>query len=337
MNDPVNTGNRQNAPYLVVAFYHFAQLPDFEQIQARLLVECLDNDVMGTILLAREGINGTIAGPPAGIHAVLKFIRDDPRLTALVHKQSTAIDAPFYRMKVRLKKEIVTLGAGDLDPANNAGTYVKPEDWNALISDPDVIVVDTRNDYEVDIGTFSGALDPKTKSFRDFPKWVDDNLDASKKPKVAMFCTGGIRCEKSTALLKSKGFDDVYHLQGGILKYLEEVPEQNSLWQGECFVFDQRVSVGHGLQPGPYDQCHACRHPISQEDQQQKAFIVGISCPHCHDGQSEEQKRRFRERQNQMELARKRGEKHIAADIVGLKQQKKQRQELAKAHSRRKA
>ncbi|MEM7303436.1 MAG: rhodanese-related sulfurtransferase [Pseudomonadota bacterium] len=323
----------ENYPVLVAALYKFASLEVFADLQAPLLRVCLENDVMGTILLASEGINGTIAGPPAGIKAVLQHMRRDPRLADLEHKESGANDMPFLRMKVRLKKEIVTLGAGDLKPAENAGTYVDPQDWNALISDPDTVIVDTRNDYEVAIGTFENATDPETTSFREFPDWVDANLADARKKKVAMFCTGGIRCEKSTALLKAKGFEDVYHLKGGILKYLEEVPEEESLWQGECFVFDNRVSVGHGLVPGPYDMCHACRRPISDEDKAQPTFEQGVSCPHCFDKQSEAQRQRYQERQHQMHLARERGEAHLAVDIAQAKEQKKRELELQRERS----
>lgn len=299
-------------PYLVAALYKFVALPNFEALQAPIRAACDDNEVKGTLLLASEGINGTIAGPEAGIRAVLSYLNGISGFEGLVHKESWAAEPPFPRMKVRLKKEIVTMGVPGIDPNKVVGTYVKPQDWNALISDPDVVVVDTRNDYEVAIGTFKGAVDPKTKSFREFPKWAQDHEDELRKPKkVAMFCTGGIRCEKSTAYMKEQGYDEVFHLEGGILKYLEEMPEQESLWEGECFVFDDRVSVGHGLTPGPYDMCHACRRPISEEDKLSEHYVHGVSCPYCYDETSAERKARFAERQKQIALAKQRGELHL--------------------------
>ncbi|MGI9350256.1 MAG: rhodanese-related sulfurtransferase [Rhizobiaceae bacterium] len=318
--------------YLVTAFYHFVDLPDFANLQVAILDSAKSNDVMGTILLAHEGINGTVAGPEDGVRSLLAFIRQDPRFTSLEHKESWATENPFYRMKVRLKKEIVTLGVEGVSPINDVGEYVNPEDWNGLIKDPDVIVIDTRNDYEVSIGTFKGAVDPKTTSFREFPDWLKSQKNLPKDKKIAMFCTGGIRCEKSTSLLKAEGFENVYHLNGGILKYLETIPEKNSLWEGECFVFDQRVSVGHGLEQGPYDLCHACRHPITQEDKLTDFYAPGVSCPRCHDKMNEQQRRRFAERQRQIELARKRGEAHIAVDQVAQKQKKRLARE---EHARR--
>ncbi|MCB1387192.1 MAG: rhodanese-related sulfurtransferase [Nitratireductor sp.] len=312
------------ARYLVAALYKFVRLDDYQAMQAPLLEACRAHGVMGTLLLAREGINGTIAGPEAGIRAVLGHLGSDPRLAGLDHKQSWAEgENPFYRMKVRLKKEIVTMGVEGIDPNEVVGTYVAPEDWNDLISDPDVVLIDTRNDYEVDIGTFKGAVNPKTVNFRDFPQWVRSQERLHDKPRVAMFCTGGIRCEKASSFMKREGFEEVYHLKGGILKYLETVPEEASLWQGECFVFDNRVSVGHGLKPGPYDLCHACRHPISEEDKKAETYLQGVSCPHCHDAMSSGQRQRFAERQKQVELARQRGEAHIAADQHGQRERKR--------------
>ena len=296
---------------LVAALYKFVALPDYRGLQQPLLDRCNAHGVKGTLLLAEEGLNGTIAGPPEGVRAVLAFLRADPRLADLEHKESSAEAMPFYRMKVRLKKEIVTMGVPDVDPTTQAGTYVAPADWNALIADPDVVLIDARNDYEVAIGTFRGALDPQTKSFRELPGWLRAQEALRERPKVAMFCTGGIRCEKSTAFLRAEGFDEVYHLRGGILKYLETVPEEESLWEGECFVFDQRVAVGHGLEPGSYDLCHACRMPISEADKASTQYEPGVSCPHCYDAFSEEEWARFRERQRQIELARQRGEQHI--------------------------
>ncbi len=310
--------------YLVAALYKFVRLEDFEAIQQPLLEVCKSNGVMGTILLAREGINGTIAGPESGVHAVLSWIRSDKRIADLEHKESWAEgENPFHRMKVRLKKEIVTIGIPQVDPNDTVGTYVEPEDWNDLISDPDVVLIDTRNDYEVSIGTFKGAVDPKTVTFREFPQWVREQERLHNKPKIAMFCTGGIRCEKASSFMKQEGFEDVFHLKGGILKYLENTPEEESLWEGECFVFDNRVSVGHGLKPGPYDLCHACRHPISAEEKQSPKYVEGISCPNCHDTMSEEQRKRFSERQKQMALAKERGFDHIAADQEAQREAKR--------------
>ncbi|HSI38470.1 MAG TPA: rhodanese-related sulfurtransferase [Methylotenera sp.] len=297
--------------YLTAALYKFVSLPDYKQLQAPIQAACESHNIKGTLLLAEEGINGTIAGLPADIHRTLDYLRQDPRLADLEHKESYADEHPFYRMKVRLKKEIVTLGVPGVSPTKKVGTYVKPEDWNALISDPDVILIDTRNDYEVDIGTFKGALDPKTTTFREFPEYVAHNLDKTKHKKVAMFCTGGIRCEKASSYMMDQGFEEVYHLQGGILKYLETVPEEKSLWEGECFVFDQRVAVRHNLEVGEYDQCYACRHPLSPEEMQSEQYAAGISCPYCYDKLSEEKRASLSERQKQVALAKKRGEAHI--------------------------
>ena len=319
--------------FLTAALYKFVALPDFVELQAPLLSCCENNKVKGTLLLAEEGINGTISGSPEGIHTVLTYLRSDPifanRLADLVHKESYADKMPFYRMKVRLKREIVTLGVPGVDPNKMAGTYVKPEDWNALISDPDVILVDTRNDYEVSIGTFKGAINPKTTNFRDLPKWIRQEKSLRDKPKVAMFCTGGIRCEKSTAFLRSEGFEEVYHLQGGILKYLEEVPKEQSLWKGECFVFDERVSVDHDLKPGQYEMCRACRHPLSTEDRKSEFFELGVSCPHCHGQKTEERKKAYAERQRQVELADSRNQAHIGARFEPRKKEPLQKQDDA--------
>ncbi len=296
---------------LVAALYKFVALPDYEALRAPLQSVCDANHVMGTLLLAREGINGTIAGPPDGIRAVLAHLKADARLADLEHKESWASEMPFLRMKVRLKKEIVTLGAPEADPTRQVGTYVEPEDWNALISDPDVVLIDTRNAYEVEIGTFKGAVDPVTASFREFPEFVKSHAGLGKRPKVAMFCTGGIRCEKASSYMLAHGFDEVFHLKGGILKYLETVPEEDSLWQGECFVFDERVSVKHGLDEGSYDMCHACRFPITEEDKRSDKYQRGVSCPRCWDEKSEAQKARYAARQRQMELAEERGDIHL--------------------------
>ena len=307
----------------VTAFYKFVALPDFEELRPEILALCRRNDVMGTILLAAEGINGTIAGPAEGIANVLAGLQSDSRLAGLEHKESYCDENPFYRLKVRPKREIVTMGVDEIDAARDAGTHVEPEDWNGLIADPSTVVIDTRNDYEVAIGTFRDAIDPGTVNFRDFPDWFRANRDRfSKDQRFAMFCTGGIRCEKATAFLKAEGYEDVFHLKGGILKYLETVPEEESLWEGQCFVFDNRVSVGHGLKPGPYDLCHACRHPISEADRKSPLFRRGVSCPHCHDSTTDRQRRRFAARQKQIDLAKSRGEAHIAADFEAAKDRK---------------
>ena len=304
-----------NPTILVAALYKFVALPYFEDLQQPLLACSQENGVMGTILLASEGINGTIAGSPEGVQKVLDFLRSVDRLADLEHKESFADEPPFYRMKVRLKREIVTMGVPDVDPTETVGTYVDPGDWNDLISDSSVILVDARNDYEVSIGTFKGAINPETKSFRELPNWLREQFADREKTKVAMFCTGGIRCEKSTAFLRSEGFENVYHLHGGILNYLKIVPEEESLWEGECFVFDQRVAVKHGLEQGSYGQCFACRMPISEEEKQSEMYVKGISCPHCYEANSEESKRRFADRQKQIELAKKRGQKHIGTAL----------------------
>lgn len=298
---------------VVAALYRFVSLEDFRELREPLLDTCLANGVCGSLLLAAEGINGTIAGSRTGIDAVLDYLRADPRLAQLEHKESYADAQPFYRMKVKLKKEIVTMGVEGIDPNQVVGSYVKPADWNALISDPEVVLIDTRNDYEVGIGTFQGAVDPNTQSFREFPKYVREHYDPAKHKKVAMFCTGGIRCEKASAFMKKEGFEEVYHLEGGILKYLEEVPERDSLWQGQCFVFDNRVSVGHGLEQGEYGLCHGCRRPITERDKSHPGFEEGVSCPACVDQLSDDQKKRFRDRQKQVELARQRNTRHVGA------------------------
>jgi UPF0176 protein len=301
--------------YLTAALYKFVSLPEYQALQAPILAACKIHHIKGTLLLAEEGINGTIAGLSDHIHLLLNYLRTDPlfagKFSDLEHKESFADEHPFYRMKVKLKKEIVTLGVPGVSPTKKVGTYVKPEDWNALISDPDVVLIDTRNDYEVDIGTFKGAIDPKTTTFREFPEYVAKNFDKTKHKKVAMFCTGGIRCEKASSYMLDQGFDEVYHLQGGILKYLETVPEEQSIWQGECFVFDQRVAVKHNLEVGDFDQCYACRHPLSPAEMKSEQYVAGISCPHCYDKVSEEKRVRLSERQKQVALAKQRGETHI--------------------------
>lgn len=297
--------------YICAALYKFVELNDFEQLREPLYNALIENEVKGTLLLAREGINGTICGTREGIDAVLDYLRQDNRLADIDHKESPSDEQAFYRTKVKLKKEIVTMGVDWVDPKNTVGTYVEPEDWNDLINDPEVLLIDTRNEYEYAVGTFDGAVNPKTDTFREFPDYVRQHLDPAKHKKVAMFCTGGIRCEKSTAYLKEQGFDEVYHLKGGILKYLELVPEDNSKWNGDCFVFDQRVTVKHGLEQGEYDQCYACRMPITEQEKASEHYQKGVSCPHCFDKTSEEQKARYAERERQIQLAKRRGEQHI--------------------------
>jgi len=299
------------SPFIAAAFYKFVHLPDYRELRAPLLEICERCGVKGTILLAEEGINGTIAGTPESVHEVLDFLRRDARLADLEHKDSGAAVMPFLRMKVRLKREIVTLGVPGVDPTRKVGTYVKPEDWNALVDDPDVVLVDVRNDYEVALGTFAGAVNPHTRSFSELPQWIARAPELRAKPKVAMFCTGGIRCEKSTAYLRMLGFEEVYHLQGGILKYLETIPEHESRWRGECFVFDERVAIGHGLRPGHYELCRSCRMPIGEADKASPHYVPGVSCPKCYAQRSEEEKRRLAERHRQVLLAKQRNDSHL--------------------------
>ena len=307
-----NAGWSKPAPmYVIAALYQFTRFDEPATLRGPLLDLCLARGVRGTLLLAREGINGTIAGTRAGIDAVLDHIRTLPGCAALEWKESSAPIEPFNRMKVRLKREIVTLGQPDVDPRAAVGRYVEPAAWNELISAPDVVVIDTRNDYEVAIGSFEGAVDPGTRSFREFPAWWEENRARFHNKRIAMFCTGGIRCEKSTNYLLGLGESEVFHLKGGILKYLEDVPAEESLWRGECFVFDARVSVGHGLRVGPHELCHACRQPILPDDRARPEYEHGVSCHLCIDQTTDEQKTRFRERQKQVDLAQSRGKRHI--------------------------
>ena len=294
-------------PTCVAALYKFARLDGYEALRIPLAAFCCGRGIKGTLLLAHEGINGTVAGSEEAIAALIDHLQAIEGLAGLEVKYSSAAEMPFHRMKVRLKREIVTMGVEDIDPAGSAGTYVAPADWNALIADPDTIVIDTRNAYEVSLGTFKGAVDPATASFREFPAWVEKHRDEFDGRKVAMFCTGGIRCEKATAYVKSLGFEDVFHLKGGILKYLEEVPAEESLWQGECFVFDERVSVSHGLTEGDAELCRACRHPLTPEDRLSPNYAAGVSCPHCFAARSDEDRARYAERQRQVELAQAQG------------------------------
>ena len=322
-----------SSPFAIAALYRFVRLDDFEALREPLLAFMHQQRICGTLLLAAEGINGTVAGTPKAVDSLLDYLRRDPRLRGLDCKLSYDDEAPFYRARVKLKREIVTLGVDGIDP-DQAGTYVEPGDWNRLISDPEVTVIDTRNDYESDIGSFEHAQQPNTGSFREFPAYVSENLDPARHRKVAMFCTGGIRCEKATAYLRQQGFDEVYHLRGGILNYLERVPAEDSLWRGECFVFDNRVSVNHALEKGSYDQCHACRRPVSAADRKSPLYQPGVSCPACHDSKSDSARGRFREREKQVRLAKQRGEAHIGA-TAGLQGQKRKSSKLAARQAQR--
>ena len=298
---------------VIAALYKFVSFPRYQAFREPLLAFCVGQGLKGTLLIAQEGINGTVAGSRSAIDALLVYLQQQDEFAQLEHKESYQDSMPFYRMKVKLKKEIVTMGVESIDPRKSAGTYVEPHEWNALISDPEVTVIDTRNDYEYGIGTFKGAVNPNTESFRQFPEYVANNLSPETHKKVAMFCTGGIRCEKSTAFMKQQGFEEVFHLKGGILKYLEDVSEEKSLWQGECFVFDNRVAVNHKLEKGTYELCHGCRHPITEKDKASELFQEGVSCAYCHKSLSNEQRSRFQERQKQMALAKQRGQVHLGA------------------------
>jgi UPF0176 protein len=289
--------------FRVAALYRFCRLDDHESLRAPLAAFCCGQGIKGTLLLASEGINGTVAGRPEAISALIERLEAIPQLSGLDVKYSSAREMPFHRMKVRLKREIVTMGVDGIDPTASAGTHVEPSGWNALIADPDTVVIDTRNDYEVRLGSFAGAVDPQTRSFRDFPAWARQHREELNGRKVAMFCTGGIRCEKATAYVKSLGVDQVFHLKGGILKYLEDVPEGESLWRGECFVFDERVAVTHGLAEGEAELCRACRMPVTPEERKSPKFREGISCERCHDLRTDEDRARYAERQRQVERA----------------------------------
>jgi len=308
---------------VVAALYHFVTLDNYQALHQPLLKLMLKNNIKGSLLLAQEGINGTVAGTQAAIDRLLDWLRSDHRLQDLHCKFSFDEEMPFYRSRVKLKKEIVTMGVEGIDPRHSVGTYINPEDWNALISDPEVTLIDTRNAYESAIGSFINAVTPNTESFREFPQYVADKLDPAKHHKVAMFCTGGIRCEKSTAYLKQQGFAEVYHLRGGILKYLEEVAESESRWRGECFVFDNRVSVNHALEKGSYDQCHACRLPITDADKHSEKYQKGVSCPACYDSKTDAERQRFSEREKQVLLARQRGEDHIGSSVNDVARRRK--------------
>ena len=326
--------DRQTDSHAVCTFYKFAHLDDCETLRPALLGVMQDTGTVGTILLAPEGINGTISGSWDGVTAVMDWLRSDIRLADLEHKESRALLPPFHRTKVKLKEEIVTLGVSGLDTASSTGGYVNPEDWNELLSDPNLLLIDTRNEYEVSIGTFQSAINPHMNTFREFPDFVERNLEGEIRTKIAMFCTGGIRCEKSTAYLKQQGFDHVYHLRGGILNYLEIISPSDSLWQGECFVFDDRVTVDRYLDPGHYEQCHACRMPVSVEDRKSADYIPGVSCLHCVNTLSKEQIERFSEREKQVRLASKRGESHIGEAARQTARSRKAEKALEKQRQR---
>lgn len=320
--------------YVTCAMYKFVALPHYVELREPLLTTMIDNQVFGTLLLAAEGINGTVSGSRAGVDRLLAWIAEQPGLDDIDTKESFDREIPFHRSKVKLKKEIVTMGVEGIDPRQVVGTYVAAQEWNSLISDPEVLLVDTRNDYEVEVGTFANAVNPKTKSFREFPAWAAKNLDPSVHKKVAMFCTGGIRCEKSTAYLKEQGFDEVYHLDGGILKYLETVPKQETMWRGECFVFDNRVAVDHDLKRGSYDQCHACRMPLTRQEMNLGSYVEGVSCHHCFGTLSEEKKQGVAQRKKQVDLARARGQEHIGRAAQLHTERRREEKRTAKNRSR---
>lgn len=325
--------------FVVCALYRFIALEDYRELRQPLLKTMEYNGVCGTLLLAREGINGTVSGSRTGIDALLNWLRKDSRLAAIDTKESYAESAPFKRTKVKLKKEIVTMGVQGIDPNHVVGTYVEPEQWNTLINDPEVVLIDTRNDYEFQVGSFKGAINPDIETFREFPAYIAKNYSPSTHKKVAMFCTGGIRCEKSTALLKEQGYEEVYHLKGGILNYLAKVPEADTTWQGECFVFDDRVTVDHSLERGNYQQCNACRMPLSTEELISDHYQVGVSCPHCYATTTAEDRQRFAEREHQIQLAKERGETHIGgqakAEIERKREAKHQRRREQREKSQR--
>jgi UPF0176 protein len=302
-----------SAAISILAFYKFVSIEAHTALQGPLLQFCQDHQIKGTVLLGAEGINGTVSGSAEAIGALQDYFEQSIYFKDLVAKLSYAEEHPFYRMKVKIKQEIVTIGQTCANPLKQVGTYVEPSDWNDLLNDPEVVLLDTRNDYEVEVGTFRGAIAPNTTNFREFPAFIEHNLDPAKHKKIAMFCTGGIRCEKASSYMLAQGFEQVYHLKGGILQYLEDVPAENSLWEGECFVFDNRVTVNHDLAPGKYAMCHACRHPISPEEMQSPHYVKDISCPRCYDTQTEVNRERAAERAKQMALAEQRGVVHIGS------------------------
>jgi len=301
--------------YLNVAFYKFVHFPNYTSFQSKILNFCVERNIKGTILLAEEGINVTAAGTKKNIYELLNFLKTDNRFSDITHKESYSEEIPFHRMRVKLKKEIVSLGRPNINLSNRSGIRVDPKNWNILLADPDVVLVDARNDYEYQIGTFKNAISPKTTNFREFPAFIKEKLNTKKNKKIAIFCTGGIRCEKASSYMLSKGFENVYQLNGGILKYMDEIETDKSLWEGECFVFDSRVSVDSELAEGNYEQCYACRRPLSEKELQSNLYQKGISCSYCINETSDAQRASFRERQQQVELAKKRNEKHIGVRI----------------------
>ncbi len=315
---------------VISALYKFVKLENYKELREDLFKFMESKQIRGTLILAHEGINGTVAGSQDSIDSLKEWFNQTPYFKGIESKESFTNKMPFYRTKVKLKKEIVTLGVEDIDPNQIVGTYLNPNEWNELLADPEVTVIDTRNDYEFKIGTFKNAINPNTKSFREFPNYVKKHLSPEKNKKVAMFCTGGIRCEKSTAYLKKLGFKDVFHLKGGILKYLEEMPKENSIWNGECFVFDDRVTVTHQLEKGTFELCNACRNPLSEEDKKNEKYQKGVSCPQCFDLVSEEKKISFAQRQKQFELAELRGEAHFGDDARKLMIEKRELKKLKK-------
>ena len=326
----MNKPDQNATEYVVYALYKFVTLKDYEGLREPIRGLMNKLNVRGTLLLAEEGINGTISGEREHMDTIIAWLRADERLADLEYKESVHTEQPFHRTKVKLKKEIVTMGVDGIDPNKVVGTYVDAKDWNDIISDPEVILIDTRNDYEYEIGTFKNAVNPDTETFREFPDYVEKNLNPSKHKKVAMFCTGGIRCEKASSFMKQAGFEEVYHLKGGVLKYLEEVQTEETLWDGECFVFDDRVAVNHALERGNYDQCHACRYPITEQDKLHKHYLPGVSCHRCYDKSSNEQKARFAEREKQIRLAKERGEEHIGGDVTTLSEKHRKQKILVK-------
>ena len=327
----MNTENTaRSKQYVVYALYKFVTLDNYVELRDPLHALMTKLEVKGTILLAEEGLNGTISGEKSNMDIVISWLRADERLSDLSYKVSEHDEQPFHRTKVKLKKEIVTMGIDGIDPNKEVGTYVDAKDWNAIISDPDTILIDTRNNYEYEIGTFKNAINPDTETFREFPAYVEENLDVKKHKKVAMFCTGGIRCEKASSYMKQAGFEELYHLKGGVLQYLEDVEQDNSLWNGECFVFDDRVAVNHALEKGSYDQCHACRYPITEQDKLSKFYISGVSCHRCYDKVSDEQKARFAEREKQVQLAKARNQVHIGGEVNNISEKNRLEKERIK-------
>lgn len=337
-NTALNPNILQKPPFKIAALYKFVALPDYIELQASILEFCRQHNIRGTLLLAQEGINGTIAGDEAVIDAFVTYLHSanifKNRFGGIDIKYAHADTPPFLRMKVRLKREIVTLRAPEADPSKQVGTYVSPDQWNDLLDDPDLVILDTRNDYEVALGTFEGAIDPKTENFTQFKDFVTETLSPETTKKIAMFCTGGIRCEKASSYMLAQGFEQVFHLKGGILKYLETMPQKNSKWQGDCFVFDERVAVGHDLEPSGHTQCHACRMPLNDDERSSADFIEGVQCPHCLGKKSGSERNRARARQLQMTLAKKRGLAHLGDDAMNDAAKMKQQKQLAKEKSR---